>query len=190
MTLFDIFLIGVGLSMDAFAVSMSQGLKMRSLTWTRIFLISILFGGFQALMPLIGFLLGSFIAPYISIGKWIASFVLFVLGAKMIWDSFHESKEEDPREFSTLRDLILLAIATSIDALATGVSFSLQNTLVWLHGGISIFLAVSLIGVTTFVLSMLGVVGGHYFGVRYQKHAMIFGGCILILIGIKILLES
>lgn len=189
MTLTDVFLIGVGLSMDAFAVSMSQGLRMRQLALSRIFLIGILFGGFQALMPLTGFLLGSFIAPYISIGKWIASFVLFMLGLKMIWDSFHESPEVDNKEFSTIRDLIVLAVATSIDALATGVSFSLQNTLVWLHGGISIFVAVSLIGVTTFVLSILGVIGGHYFGTRYQKHATILGGCILILIGIKILLE-
>lgn len=189
MTLTDIFLIGVGLSMDAFAVSMSQGLKMHQLTWQRIILIGIMFGGFQALMPLMGFLLGSIVAPYISIGKWIASFVLFILGVKMIWDSFHETPEQDTKELSTIRDLLLLAVATSIDALATGVSFSLQNTVVWLGGGVSIFLAVALIGITTMCLSMLGVIGGHFFGVKYQKHAMILGGCILILIGIKILLE-
>lgn len=102
MTLTDIFLIGVGLSMDAFAVSMSQGFKMRQLTWQRILLISILFGFFQALMPLLGFLLGSFVAPFIRIGKWIASFVLFFLGFKMIYDSFHESSEKEAKELSTI----------------------------------------------------------------------------------------
>lgn len=185
----DIILIGVGLSMDAFAVSMCQGVSMKKLDLRRTALIAVFFGGFQALMPLIGFALGSTFASAITIGPWIAAALLLIIGGKMLIDGIRD-KNDEPSSAGTIGRLFVLAIATSIDAFAVGVSFSMQEGIVWLHGGTSIFLAVSVIGVTTFVLSFIGVWIGNRFGLKYHRAATIFGGVVLILIGIKILMEA
>lgn len=185
----DILLIGVGLSMDAFAVSMCQGVSMKKLDLRRAALIALFFGGFQALMPLLGFALGSTFASAVTIGPWIAAALLLILGVKMLIEGIR-NKEEAPSDVGTIGRLFVLAVATSIDAFAVGVSFSLQEGVVWLTGGTSIFLAVSVIGVTTFVLSLIGVWIGNRFGLRYHRTATVFGGIVLILIGMKVLLEA
>lgn len=185
----DILLIGVGLSMDAFAVSMCQGVSMKKLDLGKTALIALFFGGFQALMPLLGFALGSTFASAITIGPWIAFGLLLILGVKMLIDGIRD-KGGEPSGFGTIGRLFILAIATSIDAFAVGVTFSMQEGIVWLSGGTSIFLAISLIGATTFTLSLIGVWIGNRFGLRYHRAATIFGGIILLLIGIKILLEA
>lgn len=185
----DILLIGVGLSMDAFAVSMCQGVSMKKLDLVKTALIALFFGGFQALMPLLGFALGSTFASAITIGPWIAFGLLLILGIKMLIDGIR-NKGEEPSGFGSIGKLFILAIATSIDAFAVGVTFSMQEGIVWLTGGTSIFLAIALIGATTFVLSLIGVWIGNRFGLRYHRAATIVGGIILILIGIKILLEA
>ncbi len=189
MSFTDILLIGVGLSMDAFAVSMCQGVSMSKLNVRRALLIALFFGGFQALMPLLGFSLGSTFASAVSIGPWIACVLLVLLGVKMLIDGIR-NKDEKPSDFGTVGKLLVLALATSIDAFAVGVSFSMQEGIVWWHGGTSIFLAVSAIGATTFVLSLIGVWLGNRFGLKYHRAATIFGGCVLIVIGVKILMES
>ncbi len=188
MSFTDILMIGVGLSMDAFAVSMCQGVSMRKLDLRRAMLIALFFGGFQALMPLLGFALGSTFASAVTIGPWIASALLLILGIKMLIDGIR-NKDEEPSDFGTIGRLFILAIATSIDAFAVGVSFSLQKGIVWLAGGTSIILAVSMIGITTFILSLIGVWIGNRFGLKYHRAATIFGGVVLILIGVKVLLE-
>ena len=185
----DILIIGVGLSMDAFAVSMCQGVSMKKLNIRRAMLIALFFGGFQALMPLLGFSLGSTFASAITVGPWIACALLLIIGGKMLYDGIRD-KDDEPSDFGTIGRLLILAVATSIDAFAVGVSFSMQEDIVWFYGGISIFLAVLTIGLTTFVLSLCGVWIGNRFGLRYHRIATIFGGIVLILIGIKILLES
>ena len=189
MSFTDILLIGVGLSMDAFAVSMCQGVSMKKLDLRRAALIALFFGGFQALMPLLGFSLGSTFASAVTIGPWIAAALLLILGVKMLIEGIRD-KEEAPSDVGTIGRLFVLAIATSIDAFAVGVSFSMQEGVVWLTGGTSIFLAVSVIGVTTFVLSLIGVWIGNRCGLKYHRAATIFGGAVLILIGIKVLLEA
>jgi len=190
MRLSDIFFIGVGLSMDAFAVSMCQGVSMKKLRFPRVLLIALFFGGFQALMPLIGFSLGSVFAPAITIGPWIAFGLLLILGVKMLIDGIRDRDADAPDGLASVGRLFLLAVATSIDALAVGVTFSMQPGIVWLHDGTSIFVAIALIGSTTFVFSMIGVWIGNRFGLRYHRAATIAGGVVLILIGFKILLES
>lgn len=185
----DILLIGVGLSMDAFAVSMCQGVTMKKLNIRRAMLIALFFGSFQSLMPLIGFALGSTFASAVTIGPWIASGLLLILGAKMLIDGIRD-KGDEPSDFGTIGKLFLLAIATSIDAFAVGVTFSMQGSIVWFGDGTSIFLAVALIGVTTFILSLIGVWIGNRFGLRYHRAATIFGGIVLIAISVKVLLEA
>ena len=189
MTFTDILIIGVGLSMDAFAVSMCQGVSMKKMNIRRAMLIALFFGGFQALMPLLGFSLGSTFASAITVGPWIACALLLIIGGKMLYDGIRD-KDDEPSDYGTIGRLLILAVATSIDAFAVGVSFSMQEGIVWFHGGISIFLAVLTIGLTTFVLSLCGVWIGNRVGLRYHRTATIFGGVVLILIGIKILLES
>ena len=189
MSFTDILMIGVGLSMDAFAVSMCQGVSMKKLDLRRAALIALFFGGFQALMPLIGFALGSTFASAVTIGPWIAAALLLIIGGKMLIEGIR-NKEEGPSDAGTICRLFVLAVATSIDAFAVGVSFSMQEGIVWLNGGTSIFLAISVIGLTTFVLSLIGVWIGNRFGLKYHRTATIFGGVVLILIGIKILLEA
>ena len=185
----DILLIGVGLSMDAFAVSMCQGVSMKKLDLRRAALIALFFGGFQTLMPLIGFALGSTFASAVTIGPWIACALLLIIGIKMLIDGIRD-KDDEPSDIGTIGRLFVLAIATSIDAFAVGVSFSMQEGIVWFGQGTNIFLAVSAIGLTTFILSLIGVWIGNRFGLKYHRAATIFGGCVLIAIGIKILLEA
>ena len=190
MTISDIFFIGVGLSMDAFAVSMCQGLSMKRLRFGEALRTALFFGVFQAIMPLLGFALGSTFASWITIGPWIAFGLLLLIGGKMLFDGIRNKQDEPTSEAATIGKLFVLALATSIDAFAVGVSFSMQEGIVWLHGGFSIFLAVSMIGAVTFILSLFGVWLGTRFGMKYHRAATLLGGIVLILIGIKILLES
>ncbi len=182
----ELFLVGVGLSMDAFAVSICKGLGMNRLNMKQALVIGLFFGGFQALMPFIGWALGSQFQDLISpIDHWVAFILLAIIGGKMLFDAFREDDEEeaaDPKDARLdLKELLMLAIATSIDALAVGITFAFL--------GVNIVWAIAIIGVTTFVLSLVGVGVGHVFGARYEKGATIAGGIVLILIGCKILLE-
>lgn len=184
MGLFELFLIGIGLSMDAFAVAVCKGLCMTKINKTHALIIALFFGGFQFLMPVIGWLLGTQFERYIvSFDHWIAFALLAFIGGKMIYEALGDDEDEacstDKR--LDLKELTLLAIATSIDALAVGITFAFLK--------VNILPAASLIGVTTFTLSLGGVVIGNRFGSRYKKKAEICGGVILILIGLKILLE-
>lgn len=178
----ELFLIAIGLSMDAFAVSVGKGLSMRRLNMKQAAVIALFFGGFQALMPLLGWLLGAQFHQFVqSVQGWIAFGLLAFIGAKMIWDAFHEDEENADEEFRLdLRELVVLAVATSIDAFAAGVAFAMVD--------VNIVFAISLIGVTTFVLSLAGVAIGHQFGSRWERPSTVAGGVILILIGLKILL--
>ena len=179
-----IFLTGVGLSMDAFAVSICKGLCMRKIRWAQAFVIALFFGVFQAIMPVIGWILGSSFSAFIEpVDHWIAFVLLALVGGKMLWDAFHEDDEavECGPEKLDMRELLMLAVATSIDALAVGISLALLN--------VNIAGAAAIIGLTTFVLSFLGVLIGHRFGARFNKGAAIAGGIVLIAIGLKILLE-
>lgn len=178
----------VGLSMDAFAVSICKGLAMDRVTLERAGVVGLYFGFFQAGMPLLGYLIGmQFQAIIVSVDHWIAFLLLLFLGGKMIYES-RKSKEEEPngeacRSGAALgpKEMLPLAVATSIDALAVGVSLAFLQA--------NVVRAVTFIGVVTLVLSMLGVKLGHMFGVKFQSKAEILGGVILILIGTKILLE-
>ena len=181
----ELFLTGVGLSMDAFAVSICKGLCMRRVNYKHTFLIALFFGGFQALMPLAGWLLGRQFEQYIvAVDHWIAFGLLAIIGGNMLREACKEeddapSCDVDPK--LDLKELTLMAIATSIDALAVGISFAFLR--------VSIVPAISIIGVTTFVISAAGIYIGAFFGSRFQKWAELAGGIILILIGLKILLE-
>ncbi len=187
MGLLDIFLIGIGLSMDAFAVAICKGLAMRKVNKKQMFIIALFFGGFQALMPLIGYLLGTtFAKKIVAYDHWIAFILLLYIGGKMIVDAIKEWKEKDvvdemdpPLDF---KELILMAIATSIDALACGVTFSFEENF-------NILRAIAIIGCTTFAISAGGVYVGNIFGDKYKAKAQLVGGIILIFIGTKILLE-
>ena len=179
----ELFLIGVGLSMDAFAVAICKGLGMRKMRWGQGVVIGLFFGGFQALMPLAGWLLGRQFEQYItSIDHWIAFILLGFIGGKMIWDAFHE-EDGAPcgQNRFDLRELLILSVATSIDAMAVGITFAFLQ--------VNILPAVELIGCTTFCLSLAGVWLGCRFGSRYKNKATLAGGIILCLIGLKILLE-
>ena len=183
MGIFELILIAVGLSMDAFAVAVCKGLSMQRIDRRDALLLGVFFGGFQALMPLLGYLLGSGFAGYIERwDHWIAFVLLAFIGGNMIRESF-EGEEEDCGCYEPLRyrELFTLAVATSIDALAVGVSFAFLS--------VTILPAVTLIGCTTFALTLVGVWVGNLFGARYKSRAELTGGVILILIGLKILLE-
>lgn len=177
--------LGIGLAMDAFAVSIGKGLNMQKVKIGDALLIALFFGGFQALMPTIGWFVGLSFASFIEpVDHWIAFILLSAIGIKMIWDATHEDEEDNvqaPFEKLDIKELFLLAIATSIDALAAGISLSFF--------GVNIAEAVIIIGVITFCLSFAGVYIGNFFSVRFQKGSAIFGGVILILIGLKTLLE-
>ncbi len=186
MTLLEIFLVGVGLSMDAFAVAICKGLAMPRVNRKQTLLIGLYFGVFQAVMPLTGWLLGSQFARHVTkMAPWIAFVLLAWIGGSMIRESLSEKEEEEHAEPVELRhrELLMLAIATSIDALAVGVSFSMVELTV------PIYAAAALIGCTTFAISVAGVFVGNLFGARYKNRAEFVGGAILILIGLKILLE-
>lgn len=181
MEITSILLIGIGLAMDAFAVAICKGLSMKKLEWKKAIIIALYFGIFQAVMPVIGYFLGtSFESLVTQIDHWIAFILLGIIGMNMIKEAFDKCCENanDKVDFKTM---IVLAIATSIDALAIGITFAFLKT--------NITLAAIIIGIVTFVLSLMGVKIGNKFGNKYQKKAEIFGGIILILIGTKILLE-
>lgn len=190
MDLFTLIFLAIGLSMDAFAVSICKGLAMPKLSFRHMAIVGAWFGGFQALMPLTGYLLGIQFARLInSIAPWIAFVLLAIIGANMIRESFSkEDKEEtDALGFKTM---LIMAIATSIDALAVGITFACIPVKIIIGSQfINTLLGVSVIGSTTFLLSMFGVKIGNLFGARYKNKAELAGGIILILLGIKIILE-
>lgn len=182
----ELALVAIGLSMDAFAVSVCKGLGMRKLNWRHALVIALFFGAFQGLMPVIGWALGTQFESYItSIDHWIAFALLALIGAKMLWDAFHEKDEcaecAEGEERLDVKELVMLAIATSIDALAIGITFAFLR--------VDIVAAALTIAATTFVLSFAGVAAGNQFGSRFRKPATVAGGVVLILIGLKILLE-
>lgn len=181
MNLFDLVITAIALSMDAFAVSISKGLSSRQYRLRYSLITGAYFGGFQALMPFLGYLLAGLFAKYITaFDHWIAFFLLAIIGGNMIREAC--SKEEEKLNDSYgFKAMLPLAIATSIDALATGVSFAVM--------GANIYIAIALIGVTTFLFSAAGVKIGNVFGVKYKSKAEFVGGLILILMGIKILVE-
>ena len=185
MDLLTILVLGIGLSMDAFAVSICKGVGMEKVNKKQAFVIGLYFGGFQALMPLIGWFLGIRFQQYItSIDHWIAFVLLVFIGGKMIVEAVRDpdveeiGKKDPPLDH---KEMFLLAVPTSIDALAVGITFAFLDT--------PIIEAITIIGLTTFFLSILGVVVGNFFGTRYKKKAEIVGGIILVAIGVKILLE-
>lgn len=181
MTLFEIILVGVGLSMDAFAVSICKGLSMKKLKWKNAVIVGAYFGLFQAIMPLSGYLLGTtFSDLVISIDHWIAFILLTTIGGKMLKEAY-SNNEEDENDKLDFKTMVILAVATSIDALAIGITFAFFE--------INIIKAISIIGFLTFTISAIGVIIGNKFGHKFQEKAEIVGGAILILIGLKILVE-
>lgn len=179
----ELFLLAIGLSMDAFAVSVCKGLAMQKVTFRNAAICGVWFGGFQALMPFIGYLLGSGFEKYINaVAPWIAFVLLALIGGNMIREALSKD-DEDTSAALDVKTMFLMAVATSIDALAVGVTFSM------LELAVSVGAAVALIGCTTFVISLGGVYVGNVFGARYKGKAEFVGGAILILIGVKILLE-
>lgn len=179
----ELILLSVGLAMDAFAVAICKGLNMRRINYKNALILALFFGGFQALMPFIGWLLGKQFEQYItSVDHWIAFILLSIIGIQMIVEAFkkEDEKEEDADKLD-LKEYFMLAVATSIDALAVGISLAFLN--------VSLVKSISFIGIITFVLSFAGVFIGNKFGVRFKKKAEIAGGVILILIALKILLE-
>ena len=182
MGIIELFILAVGLSMDAFAVSVCKGLSLGKIKIKHMCIAGLWFGGFQALMPLIGYLLGSNFSELVAkYDHWIAFVLLALIGGNMIKEAL--GKEEDSMDNSMgFKAMLLLAIATSIDALAVGVTFAFLD--------VSIVPAISFIGVVTVVLSAIGVKVGSLFGYKYKSKAELCGGIILILLGIKILLEG
>lgn len=184
MGFFELLLIGIGLSMDAFAVALCQGLCMPLFQWKQAGVISLFFGGFQALMPLVGWALGSqFSSAIQQIDHWVAFVLLGIIGGNMVRESFSADEEVSCAVGAALnlKKLFLMAVATSIDALAIGVTFAFLNVNIWE--------AISTIGITTFCLSAVGVAVGNFFGARFKQRAELTGGIILIALGCKILLE-
>ena len=182
----ELFLLGIGLAMDAFAVSVCKGLGMRRLNKKQALIIGLYFGGFQALMPLIGWLIGRQFQTYItSIDHWIAFILLGFIGGKMMIEAIREWNEEETVDVMDApldhKNMLVLAVATSIDALAVGITFAFLDT--------PIIEAITIIGITTMVISIIGVVVGNFFGSRYKSKAEFIGGLILVLLGLKILLE-
>ena len=177
----ELFLLAVGLSMDAFAVSVCKGLATKKLKLKHAVICGIWFGGFQGVMPFIGYVLGTSFASYITnIAPWIAFVLLSIIGANMIKESLCKD-DEKASESLDFKTMFLMAVATSIDALAAGVTFSFTQVDIWQ--------TIAIIGVTTFVFSVLGLKIGNLFGCRYKKNAEFVGGAILIIIGLKILIE-
>ena len=182
MSFSELLLIAIGLSMDAFAVAVCKGLSVGKTKVKHYIITGLWFGGFQALMPFLGYLLGTTFEKYIvTFDHWIAFILLSIIGINMIKEGFSKEENETDASFS-FKNMFLLAIATSIDALAVGVTFALLPD-------VNIFHAVSLIGMTTFILSAIGIKIGSVFGMKYKSAAEITGGIILILMGTKILLE-
>ena len=181
MSTYELFIIAVGLSMDALAVAICKGLSMAKMSWKKGIIVGLWFGGFQALMPLIGYLLGAqFESKITAFDHWIAFILLGLIGGNMIREGV-SGDEEKTDDSVSIKSMLPLAIATSIDALAVGVTFAFLR--------VTIVYAVSFIGVITFLLSTVGVKVGNVFGARYKSKAEIAGGVILILMGLKILIE-
>ena len=181
MGLIELFLIAVGLSMDAFAVSVCKGLAIPKCTFKKAAIVGLWFGGFQALMPAIGYVLGAqFQETIASIDHWIAFVLLALIGGNMIHEALDNDEEEADASLD-VKTMFLLAVATSIDALAIGITFAFLK--------VNIIPAVCFIGIVTFIISFAGVKIGNVFGARYKNKAEIVGGIILILLGLKILLE-
>lgn len=180
-------LIGIGLSMDAFAVSICKGLGMSKLNKKQMLIIAIYFGGFQALMPFLGWAVGASFSSYVSkYAHWIAFILLAIIGGKMMHEALTESEDcenggEKDKSLSH-KELLFLAVATSIDALAVGISFAFLN--------VPIFPSITIIGLTTFFISLAGVIIGNAFGAKYKNKAEFVGGLILVAIGLKIVLEQ
>ena len=183
MGFFELFLLAVGLSMDAFAVSICKGLSMSKARLKESAICGAWFGGFQGLMPLIGFFLGTLFADAIvSFDHWVAFGLLAIIGINMLKEAFSKEEEGCCGCDLSFKTMLIMAVATSIDALAVGISLAMA-------GNVNIWVAVILIGITTFILSGIGVKIGNVFGSKFEKKAQIAGGCILILLGLKILLE-
>ena len=181
MGIIELIVLSVGLAMDAFAVAVCKGLSMTKMKWENACIVGMYFGGFQALMPLIGYLLGiSFQNQIVSIDHWIAFILLAAIGINMIKEAISKDNEKQ-NDSIKFKDMLILAVATSIDALAVGITFAFLKVNIWI--------SITLIGIITFVISILGVKIGNIFGDKYEKKAEFAGGLILILLGVKILLE-
>lgn len=181
MSYLELFIIAVGLSMDAFAVSIAKGLSVCRIAPRHSLCVGSWFGGFQALMPLVGFYLGVTFSRFVtSVDHWIAFFLLGFIGMNMIRESFSREEVAPDPDFS-VRTMFFMAVATSIDALAVGISFAVLSVDIWS--------AVAIIGATTFLLSIVGLKIGNIFGCRYKTKAEFFGGAVLLLLGVKILVE-
>ena len=177
----ELIILSIGLAMDAFAVAICKGLSMSKMNWKKASIIGLYFGGFQALMPLVGYLLGiNFQEKITSIDHWIAFLLLGIIGINMIKEAISKDSEKQ-NDSIKFKDMLILAVATSIEALAVGITFAFLK--------VNILLAISLIGIITFIISVFGVKIGNLFGDKYEKKAEFAGGIILILLGIKILLE-
>lgn len=181
MGIIELILLSIGLGMDAFAVSICKGISMKKMDWKKACIIGLYFGGFQAIMPIIGYFLGSTFECFItSFDHWVAFILLAVIGGNMIKETFSKENENINGDVG-FKTMIILAIATSIDALAVGITFAFFN--------VNLLLAITLIGIITFALSVIGTKIGNRFGDKYENNAEFLGGVILILLGIKILLE-
>lgn len=181
MGIIELLLLSVGLGIDAFAISVCKGISMKKMNWKKAIIIGLYFGGFQALMPVIGYFLGSAFESLITnIDHWIAFILLGIIGGKMIKDFFADESDNCNDDVS-FKTMFVLAVATSIDALAIGITFAFLK--------VNLILAVALIGVITFILAVIGTKIGNRFGDKYQNKAELVGGIILVLLGIKILLE-
>lgn len=181
MGIIELIILSIGLAMDAFAVAVCKGLSMQKMNWKKADVIGAYFGIFQALMPAIGYLLGvNFQENIQSIDHWIAFILLGIIGLNMLKEAI-STETENSNDSIKFKDMLILAVATSIDALAVGITFAFLKVNLWL--------AISLIGIITFTISVAGVKIGNVFGCKYEKKAELVGGLILILLGIKILLE-
>ena len=178
----ELIVLSLGLGMDAFAVSICKGLSMKKMNWKKALIIGLYFGGFQAIMPVLGYSLSKGFENFVtSIDHWIAFILLSIIGGKMVKEAFSQENSENCNEDVGFKTMIVLAIATSIDALAVGITFAFLN--------VNLILAIALIGSITFFLSVIGTKVGNVFGDRYENKAELLGGVILIFLGIKILLE-
>lgn len=176
----EILLIAISLAMDAFAVALCKGLEMKKINYKYSIILAIAFGVFQAIMPLIGWAIGKNFAKYITtIGHWVSFILLTFVGGKMIQEAMNEEEEDANFQFS-IKEIIILAFATSIDALAVGITFAFNN--------VNLVNAITCIGIIAFLLSFLGVIIGNRFGTKYKNKAEIMGGIILIFLGCKFLI--
>lgn len=183
MSTLELLILAAGLSMDAFAVSICKGLSLKNIKGRHMVTAGLWFGGFQALMPVIGFFLASFFASYVTaVSHWIAFVLLALIGGNMVREALGKDDDDEMDASMTVKSMFLLAIATSIDAMAVGVTFAFLK--------VNLLLAVIVIGATTFLFSAVGVKLGSIFGEKYKSRAELAGGIVLILLGLKILLEG